>query len=553
MKIKRILFCIAIAFGFFPTIAIAQSFWLHHSIGAGGYFVALDSSDCIMANHPDFEVLTHDYWNSWSLVIDSSDKSMDQGTTFGGFVHPSRNLLIAGYTDYYGAGHLVRSIDEGKTWTDSAIGIAIKSGGPVNSVRAMAAMDSIHIVALVAADTYYFPDHMMVSSDGGGNWQSVSTPRFQYYQPSTGLPSNPVVSYSAPNTLLVASIYGYYDYSTIYRTTDLGISWDSGIQANTTITKFAFINPLVGFASGILYDLSAGTDTATIDKTTDGGATWFPVLHKQIIPISTSYFNNTAGLNSIAFADSLHGFACGEQGLILQTTDGGNTWNEMRSDFTIDAQGVDHLIDVAYPDTNHAMISSGDGSVLVYHPNGILGFPNITYPIFSPPAAPQAFDVTWDSVPGATRYSITITTSGYPDSNTTVYLKDTNITMAHFHLSNMVDTSPPPASGGRQYQIYLQAFNATNQSNVATRTFIVYQGTNGVAILPAPVPLVEVYPNPARDVLNVEGFSGKVTVVDALGRMYLCPRQNGTLNVRGLSSGIYFISDGMSRAKFVKE
>ncbi len=543
--------------GFFPVSGIAQSFWLHKQIGgSGGHFAAIDSADCVLAYNPDFEYVTQDYWNSWNTVIADSPKYTLRTYAYAGFCHPSHNLLLVGCNDR-SVGVIVRSTDGGTTWRDSSIGSYVKAQ-PGNGITAMAALDSNHIVVLIDSAVGYngnliSTDHVLISSDGGIVWQSVSTPIFQYDSPSSGLPLNPVVSYLPPNTLLVAAMQQYGN-STIFRSSDLGATWDSGSVAGKVITKFAFINPLLGFASGTLFDLNAKTETATIDKTTDGGQTWTTIFTKQIIVSPGSYYNATAGLYSIAFADSLHGFACGPWGLILRTNDGGVTWNQMNSDYTDDAEGNDLLSDVAYPDTNHAMIASSDGSVLVYHPNGILSLPNITFPLFSPPAAPQTFDVTWDSVPGATRYSISITTSNYPNPGDTTIALDSNVTDTFYQLSNLVDTSPPPESGGRQYEIYLQAFNASNQSNVAERAFIVYAPSNVVTKVPEDsVFSIVVYPNPAHGVLNMEGFSGKVTVIDALGRTRDCPWENGNLNIANLPAGIYYVSDGYSRAKFVKQ
>ncbi|HWF43124.1 MAG TPA: two-component regulator propeller domain-containing protein, partial [Candidatus Kapabacteria bacterium] len=62
-----------------------------------------------------------------------------------------------------------------------------------------------------------------------------------------------------------------------------------------------------------------------------------------------------------------------------------------------------------------------------------------------------------------------------------------------------------------------------------------------------------VYPNPAHDILNVERLSGKITVVDELGRIRNCARQNDKLNITNLPAGIYYIGDGLSRTKFVKQ
>ena len=61
------------------------------------------------------------------------------------------------------------------------------------------------------------------------------------------------------------------------------------------------------------------------------------------------------------------------------------------------------------------------------------------------------------------------------------------------------------------------------------------------------------YPNPATNILNIEYSSGNISIFDPLGRNYVVPRNGEALDVSSLPSGVYFVSDGVSRAKFVKE
>jgi hypothetical protein len=558
MKINQIIAKASLLLCLFPALASGQSFWLHKQIFANSGFIgyytiaAVDSSDYLLVPDGFHPALTKDYWHSWAYgFIDTAKRyRIDYEYSIPGFVHPAHNLIVLGCNapylkgkpPYPPGGHILRSMNGGVTWTDTALG-SFDSTKPRNTAISVASFDSNHIFVLLAGN------HSVHSSDGGVTWESVSCPVFPFYEKVTGI-QNPTIAYPNSNTIEVAApMTSQLLKSKIYRTTDLGITWDSGFQTNKTITKFAFLNPHLGFASGIKWDSSGMTeDSATIDRTTDGGLTWSNILTHQYIP-SSEFFKGTSGLQSIAFADSLHGLACGRRGLILRTMDGGTTWTQMTSDFTYDYQGIDLLADIAYPDTNHAVITSCSGEALVYQPNGILSLPNITYPQFSPPSAPKTFDITWEGVPGADRYSITVAAE-----SGTVVAKDTNVRTTFFHLANLADTSSPPPQNACQYQISLQAFSASNQSNFAHRAFIVYKPTNGVTVLPrSSTPQIAIYPNPATSELTVTGTKGRPYVVDVLGRAYACTWQSGKLNIAGLHSGVFYVTDGISHARFIKQ
>jgi Secretion system C-terminal sorting domain len=62
-----------------------------------------------------------------------------------------------------------------------------------------------------------------------------------------------------------------------------------------------------------------------------------------------------------------------------------------------------------------------------------------------------------------------------------------------------------------------------------------------------------VYPNPCTNILNVDNFGTEIAIADPLGRRYEVPRNGNTLDISSLPPGVYFVSDGVSRAKFVKE
>ena len=61
------------------------------------------------------------------------------------------------------------------------------------------------------------------------------------------------------------------------------------------------------------------------------------------------------------------------------------------------------------------------------------------------------------------------------------------------------------------------------------------------------------YPNPATNVLNLVSPAGTISISDPLGRSYAVPRNGDALDISTLPPGVYFVRDGVSRAKFVKE
>lgn len=65
---------------------------------------------------------------------------------------------------------------------------------------------------------------------------------------------------------------------------------------------------------------------------------------------------------------------------------------------------------------------------------------------------------------------------------------------------------------------------------------------------------LSVYPNPATDVIYIEGAENEmVRVYDATGRLVMQQVYNGNLDVSGLAKGVYAVKTGNQITKFVKE
>ena len=93
-------------------------------------------------------------------------------------------------------------------------------------------------------------------------------------------------------------------------------------------------------------------DGGTILHTSDGGATWSP---------QTSGTGTV--LNSVSFVDANNGWAVGLAGVIVHTTNGGTTWSPQTS-FTLET-----LDDVSFVDVNNGW-AVGDSGTIVHTSNG---------------------------------------------------------------------------------------------------------------------------------------------------------------------------------------
>jgi len=105
------------------------------------------------------------------------------------------------------------------------------------------------------------------------------------------------------------------DLGTVIKTIDGGSNWDVQHHAGGTdidLYSVHFTDTLNGWAAGGIWF----TNKNVLLKTGNGGATWTEVKTDTTLPY-----------NSVYFVDVDTGFVFGEDGIILRTTDGGNSWD----------------------------------------------------------------------------------------------------------------------------------------------------------------------------------------------------------------------------------
>jgi len=111
------------------------------------------------------------------------------------------------------------------------------------------------------------------------------------------------------------------EFSTILHTTDGGTTWTpQQPEADKIYNSVCFINRQNGFVVG---------EGGTMFRTIDGGATWVHVMPKAFErkDLDDEFERPRPSLFCVIFKDNVNGWACGNFGAILHTTDGGVSWN----------------------------------------------------------------------------------------------------------------------------------------------------------------------------------------------------------------------------------
>lgn len=128
----------------------------------------------------------------------------------------------------------------------------------------------------------------------------------------------------------------------VMRTTDGGANWTT-YQTADDVEAVYFVSESAGWLCG---------NDGMIMHSSDGGITW----QSQTSGVSEK-------LRDIWFADAMYGWAVGRDGILLATSDGGATWSSQSSPATDDLRGIYML------DTQRGWIVGSDGLIL-YTSNG---------------------------------------------------------------------------------------------------------------------------------------------------------------------------------------
>ena len=189
------------------------------------------------------------------------------------------------------AGTILGTTDGGQNWTPRTSTVTIRLN--------FACFSSPQKVFAVGAS-----GTILRSTDGGQTWTKRTS--------GTTAALNGAFSIDSLNLVAVASN------GTITRTADGGETWNAQMMAPSSLLAVWFTSPSTGVIFGTPPDIGLPT---TILRTTNGGTTWINVRAQASWGV----------IRSVAFTDAENGYAVGDAGVMLQTKDGGASWETLQS------------------------------------------------------------------------------------------------------------------------------------------------------------------------------------------------------------------------------
>ena len=268
---------------------------------------------------------------------------------------------------------------------------------------------------------------------------------------------------------------------TLLRTTNSGSTWTSvtnGIHTGEDFNSVVFLNTRIGWLAGYKFPDTVGV--GVIKKTTNGGISWV---------------DRTSGtdqeLLSIAFTDSVEGWAVGQGGTILHTTDAGVNWILQSSEVTSE------LDKIVVRENGKSWIVGLNGTIL--H-NGLVG-PDISVSV--------NVNAGWNMVGVPLAVTDNRKNTIFPTTIGVAYRYDVDL---GYQEDDSLD-----AGVGYWLKFPSAQSISINGLRVDSLTINLFQGWNMVGGITADVPVNNLIQNPPNSIRVVYGFSNEYRIADTMG------------------------------------
>ncbi len=366
-----------------PAQSQTENWKLVDSIRFNGYtpeYIAIsctDSNNCNAVMNLRREVynrVTTDGGNSWAftlkdttvLVLDSNGKVVKSiwPTPSSGIAYPDTNLCVI----ICDSGVYWRSTDKCRTWKKDTI-------SPVLMYLRKLSMPNAKTGGVLGYTDQFSPLILYITNDSAKTWRGI--PLSDLDTVSGDKDYDKLLVLDSLTYRLIGYKQDHQSY--LLGTDDGGKKWNILSFFPFSASKIYFTSKINGWAVGS-HEYAQYKYNDVIMHTIDGGINWDVV-------IDTNFIYNSNGLAILAFADSLHGTACGRWGRIWKTDDGGITWERNEKVYI---NGLPRsLLDIAMPSPFTIFaLDKTSGHIYKYSPffsevqesfivsDGLLIFPN---------------------------------------------------------------------------------------------------------------------------------------------------------------------------------